>query len=83
MVANGGYGMDEGAAREARRKITELALRGARDPSFGNARAIRSLYEKIVTTQSERLAVSNEDPSILTDDDLTTITRLDVESGSC
>jgi stage V sporulation protein K len=82
MVANGGYRMDDSAAREARRSITELALRGARDPSFGNARAIRSLYEKIVVSQSERLAASAGDPSSLTDADLITISRADVESAA-
>jgi len=81
-VANGGYRMDESATREVHRNITELALRGARDPSFGNARAIRSLYEKVVVSQSERLAVSAEDPSSLTDADLITISRADIESAT-
>jgi SpoVK/Ycf46/Vps4 family AAA+-type ATPase len=82
MVTNGGYRMDESAAREGHRAITDLALRGARDPSFGNARAIRSLYEKVVISQSERLAAVAEDPSSLTDADLITISRADIESAT-
>jgi len=81
MIANGGYRLDESAAREAHRCITELALRGARDPSFGNARTIRSLYEKVAICQSERLAVAG-DPATLSDSDLVTINRADVESAT-
>jgi hypothetical protein len=82
MVEKGGYRLDDDAAREAQRNITELALRGARDPSFGNARAIRSLYEKVVAVQSERLALAVEDPATLSDADLTTISRADVEAAA-
>lgn len=82
MIASGGYRLDESADREARRFITEMALRGARDASFGNARAVRGFYEKVVTCQSERLALAVEDPSTLTDDELVIVTRADIESAS-
>ena len=80
IVERGGYRLDEDAAREVNRGITDLALRGARDPSFGNARAIRSLYEKVVASQSERLALATDDPATLSDGELTTITRADIEN---
>jgi stage V sporulation protein K len=80
MLKAGGYRLDEDAAREAHRHIADMAMRGERDPSFGNARAMRGLYEKVVTAQSERLAMSTEDPSRLSDDDLITLSRSDIES---
>lgn len=82
MVEKGGYRLDEDAAREVHRNVTELAQRGSRDPSFGNARAIRSLYEKVVASQSERLALAAEDPATLSDGELTTLTRTDVENAA-
>jgi stage V sporulation protein K len=80
MVKAGGYALDESAIREAHRQITEMAIRGERDQSFGNARAMRTLYERVVTSQSERLAMSTSDPSTLSDADLITISRADVEA---
>ncbi len=78
LVERGGYKLDETASREIARQIEDLARRGERDPNFGNARAVRGLYEKIITSQSERLAGAGE-PNDFTDEQLTTIVRSDIE----
>lgn len=78
LVQKGGYVLDETATREAERQIADMAARGAKDPSFGNARAIRTFYEKVISAQSERLA-GQGDPASFSNEMLVGITRSDVE----
>jgi stage V sporulation protein K len=81
LVSRGGYTLDDSAAREAKRQISDMASKGARDPSFGNARAIRTLYEKVISAQSERLAMQG-DPVNLSNESLIAISRLDIDSAA-
>ncbi len=52
MCSGAGYTATPGA----RRRIRELLAASVRGPGFGNARAVRSLFEQAVQTQAERLA---------------------------
>lgn len=83
LMHKGGFKLEDAAQREAERYIAEIARKGERDPNFGNARAIRSLYENIVSAQSERLAnrcLDDADAlSKMSNEELLTIARGDVE----
>lgn len=81
FVSRGGFSLEDSAQREAERQVSEMALRGARDPNFGNARAIRTFYERVITAQAERLAGAGK-PRDLPTDILMQITRADVESAA-
>jgi len=77
IVVRGGYVVDQGAEKEIENKIAAMTRGGRKDPQFGNARAVRSLFEKIITNQAMRL--SDSDLSSLSDKELVTIVRSDVE----
>lgn len=66
------YFMGDGVKETMLRYFTELYER--RNSTFGNARDVRNLFEKIVTLQSRRLASS----SILTDNEMQMITLSDL-----
>jgi stage V sporulation protein K len=49
------YVLDEEAKKEAGKVMRDMYTRGKNDPKFGNARDVRSFFEKVVLTQAERL----------------------------
>jgi stage V sporulation protein K len=60
MVTDAQMTLDAPAQKAALDAIRELASHGAMDESFGNARVIRSFFEKIVTAQAERLSQTDD-----------------------
>ena len=70
--------LDPRAEKAASDSIREIASHGAMDETFGNARVIRSFFEKIVTTQAERLA-GEDDLEAISDEVLQQITEDDVK----
>ena len=54
LVRKNGFDLTEGAAREARKVIAEMAR--SADESFGNAREVRQFFEALQPIQAERLA---------------------------
>jgi Cdc6-like AAA superfamily ATPase len=80
MVREGSYIMEPDAEHEAEKYIKEL------EPSredFGNARAVRTFFERILPAQAERIAVipgfeslSNEALLTITGDDIRSVTSV-------
>lgn len=66
------YVITPGAEALALARIT--ALRGAHPDNFGNARTVRTLFERMLQSQSNRLATDYD----LTREDLVTLTEADV-----
>lgn len=68
-----GYILEPGA-QEQSNKLFEI-LHSERDPSFGNGRAVRNVFEAMVSQHSDRLAASNK---ANTKEDLITLKAIDV-----
>lgn len=81
MVVDNKLSIDDPGRRAAARAVKEICDAYANDETFGNARVIRSFFEKIVTAQAERLS-QQEDLEALTDANLQTITDQDVAVAS-
>jgi len=81
MVTESQMTLDAPAQKAASDAIRELASHGASDDTFGNARAIRSFFEKILTAQSERLAETDDLDTIETAQ-LQAISQQDVTSAA-
>lgn len=77
MIARNGFTLTRGAENEARKVIADLAARGAKDPSFGNAREVRQFFEALQPIQAERIA-EVDDIEALSNDELMTIDESDV-----
>ena len=56
---------------------TFTALYDTREEHFGNARAIRNIFEKAINCQADRIAGQNS----FTDTDLETLTAVDLENA--
>jgi stage V sporulation protein K len=81
MVAESQMTLDAPAQKAAADAIRELASHGASDDTFGNARAIRSFFEKIVTSQAERLA-QQDDLENIAIEQLQAISQQDVATAA-
>ena len=71
-VHNNDYKLDPEAEELIRSYLNDLFEQ--RDDNFGNGRDVRNLFEKIVANQADRIAVMDT----LTDDDILTITKEDL-----
>ena len=56
MVDKHRMSLTDDARDEARKYVAELARDGAKDPSFGNAREVRRMFEALQPIQASRLA---------------------------
>ena len=56
MCRAGGYT----ATAEAKQRVHDILATSVRGPGFGNARAVRTLFERGVVTQAERLATTKK-----------------------
>lgn len=72
--------LDEAGRRTAQRAVKDLWNMFKADPTFGNARVIRGMFERVVTAQAERLALAGNIEG-LSDEDLQTLTEDDVRAG--
>jgi stage V sporulation protein K len=79
MVRSYQYSLTPEASAEADNLIGDM-VRMARADNFGNARDVRQRFEKIVMAQAARIAFT-EDLGILTDQQLSTLERSDIEAG--
>ncbi len=76
IVRKGGYDLSAAARRRAREVL--VALHDARDRSFGNARAVRNLFEDAVLAHADRVA-GKRSPS---DRDLELISPVDIDRAA-
>lgn len=60
MAKREGYVFLGDAEKEAGKAVREMAQVGSKDPKFGNARDVRSLFERIVLSQAERIGYDDE-----------------------
>lgn len=81
MVAENQMTLDAPAQKAGSDTIRELASHGASDETFGNARAIRGFFEKIVTAQAERLS-QHEDLDAIDAAELQAISVQDVTAAA-
>ena len=70
-----GYTLESGVKESLLKVFT--ALYDAREEHFGNARAIRNIFEKAINYQADRIAGQNS----FTDADLETLTAADLENA--
>lgn len=70
-----GYTMENGAQEVLLEKLT--ALYETREEHFGNARAVRNIFEKAINCQADRIAGQNS----FTDADLETLTLSDLQKA--
>lgn len=70
-----GYTLESGVEENLLKTFT--ALYDAREEHFGNARAIRNIFEKAINCQADRIAGQNS----FTDADLETLTAADLENA--
>ena len=70
-----GYTLESGVEESLLKTFT--ALYDAREEHFGNARAIRNIFEKAINCQADRIAGQNS----FTDADLETLTATDLENA--
>lgn len=70
-----GYTLESGVEESLLKTFT--ALYDAREEHFGNARAIRNIFERAINCQADRIAGQNS----FTDTDLETLTAVDLENA--
>lgn len=70
-----GYTLESGVEESLLKTFT--ALYDTREEHFGNARAIRNIFEKAINCQADRIAGQNS----FTDTDLETLTAVDLENA--
>ena len=70
-----GYTLESGVEESLLKTFT--ALYDAREEHFGNARAIRNIFERAINCQADRIAGQNS----FTDADLETLTAVDLENA--
>ena len=81
MVTENQMRLDDQGRRAAYAAIREIASHGSGDETFGNARVIRGFFEKIVTTQAERLS-EREDLDTVSDEELQTLDAADIQTAA-
>ncbi|TCQ02088.1 ATPase family protein associated with various cellular activities (AAA) [Rhizobium sp. PP-F2F-G36] len=79
MVRAYRYTLTPDATREVESMIRDLSRLSGHE-TFGNARDVRSRFEKIVMAQASRIAAT-ADLTAITDKDLLTLERSDIEAG--
>ena len=79
MVRAYRYTLTPDATREVESMVRDLSKFSGHE-TFGNARDVRSRFEKIVMAQASRIAAT-ADLTAITDKDLLTLERSDIEAG--
>lgn len=81
FAKQGHYQLSPEAEDIAKKAVSQIAQDGGKDESFGNAREVRKFYESVLMSQAQRLGESEDDFSVLSNEDLLAIEAADVQAS--